>query len=572
MMRKKLLTGVVLMMMAGSCLFGQIRNFIPIVHPVYSQKTIDFLNSLSDSMRGRGYDEIADMFKAYSAGCYGSGFVYVTSAGSNYVITNYHVVAEADSVTLEFEKEDGIATVYKNCAIIAFDESLDLAIISFPDAKRPFQAGLVLSTGYLNDGQEVWTAGYPGLISKPMWQLGKGNITNARAKVPELIDPEISALIQHSAQVDAGNSGGPLLIADWNGTSGYKVIGINTWKIVGRQATNFSIPSVLVQNFLNKMRLKNNAGETGKNPSVLEKRCREFIEALTSKEKPYKKAMYFISNEYILRNGEHAVNEVLSKAPTQVCNEIIAAFARVSPFNGIRMAAAYYIFMNVGKNEALPSLTFTAVDWNADKSPAATPVRFTVLGQEINSTWVFEHDLWNLSAFPFIKEKNADTNKGEAIVTIESPYHFLLSGGALLDFNSITTPTWDVGVYYSIIDYIFMGTEFGIRSVTATDFFSGTEQVLILEMHQMLRLQLPIKTKILVIIPYASIGLHGMINTNPGYSDLGGFFLVGGGGIQLAFGEEPQFLIGCEYLANLANIMSFGSNSSKLSVYIALCL
>lgn len=75
------------------------------------------------------------------------------------------------------------------------------------------QNALTANVSFENeDGTEVWSAGFPGLGGKPMWQLGKGTITNASAKIKELIAPNISTIIQHSAEVDAGNSGGPLLL------------------------------------------------------------------------------------------------------------------------------------------------------------------------------------------------------------------------------------------------------------------------------------------------------------------------------------------------------------------------
>ncbi len=239
-------------------------------------------------MSWNGYTDIADMLTAYAEGTYGSGFVYVVANGQNYVITNYHVVAEAESVNLEFEKEDGRIIVYQNCSVLAVDKTVDLAIIAFQNNKRPFASGLYLSNMNIRDGLEVWTAGYPGLLSKPMWQLGKGNISNAYAKVPELVDPKITSLIQHSAQVDAGNSGGPLLVADNKVNTGYKVVGVNTWKIIGRQATNFSIPAAAVKKFIDTSLSKTHHAAKEKSNAALEKSCRDFITAFSSSGNPYK--------------------------------------------------------------------------------------------------------------------------------------------------------------------------------------------------------------------------------------------------------------------------------------------
>jgi len=122
----------------------------------------------------------------------------------------------------------------------------------------------------------VWSAGFPGLGSDPMWQLGKGTVTNARAKIKELLSPDISTLIQHSAQVDAGNSGGPLLTADSKSEAGYSVIGINTWKATYRESTNFSIPASIIKSFVQR----NIAGEKKQN---IDERVKQFVKSTADK-------------------------------------------------------------------------------------------------------------------------------------------------------------------------------------------------------------------------------------------------------------------------------------------------
>ncbi len=49
----------------------------------------------------------------------------------------------------------------------------DLRTLPFADAVPP-------------DGTEVWTAGYPGLLGKPSWQLAKGVFSNRRVVVEDL--------------------------------------------------------------------------------------------------------------------------------------------------------------------------------------------------------------------------------------------------------------------------------------------------------------------------------------------------------------------------------------------------
>lgn len=297
-------------------LSAQIRDYVPVVRPVYHPETVAFLNRLSDSMKQEGYNQAAEILKSYASGGFGSGFVIVAPDGRNYVVTNRHVVSQAVSVTLEFDKADDSQVVFKNCPVLAVDEGLDLAVVALPNDARPFKAGLSFAGGAVEDGLEVWSAGYPGLGSTPSWQLGKGNVTNGRARIPQLADPSITTLIQHSAQVDPGNSGGPLLVADKSVAAGFKVVGINTWKAEDRQATNFSIPSAAISSFIDRALV---VGKEAKPQSqLLEARCRDFIGSFAKTEDAYKALARFISYQYVAQSGEAMLKDALGTAPTRV--------------------------------------------------------------------------------------------------------------------------------------------------------------------------------------------------------------------------------------------------------------
>jgi hypothetical protein len=81
--KAKTRTAVIVLLIVTACsAFAQICNHVAVVRPVHHQKTVDFLTSLSDSMKRDGYDEAAEMLKSYASGGYGSGFVYVAADGS----------------------------------------------------------------------------------------------------------------------------------------------------------------------------------------------------------------------------------------------------------------------------------------------------------------------------------------------------------------------------------------------------------------------------------------------------------------------------------------------------------
>ena len=226
-------------------LHAQTKNYVCVVRQQYYPSHVEFLEDLRDSLKKRGYSSYAEYVDRYLKGGFGSGFVYVDKDGTNYIITNRHVVSQAASASVEFENSDGSVTKYENLKVFITDDDIDLAVLTFADGVKPFKNGLTVSTSALNDGQDVVSAGFPGLGGDPVWQFGKGSITNASARIKDMIDPSISTVIQHSAQVDGGNSGGPLLIESKAANGGYAVVGVNTWKAVGREATNFAIPANL---------------------------------------------------------------------------------------------------------------------------------------------------------------------------------------------------------------------------------------------------------------------------------------------------------------------------------------
>jgi len=150
----------------------------------------------------------------------GSGFVL----SPNRVMTNAHVVAGANSVTVEASGNPYDATV------ISYDPTVDIAILSVPN----LPAGpLAFANNPATPGAEGIVMGYPG----------GGNFVATPARIRELITlngPDIyrSATINREAytvraNVEQGNSGGPLI--DLNG----EVLGVVFGAAVDDSDTGF---------------------------------------------------------------------------------------------------------------------------------------------------------------------------------------------------------------------------------------------------------------------------------------------------------------------------------------------
>jgi 2-alkenal reductase len=147
----------------------------------------------------------------------GSGFVIDTEG---HIITNAHVVEQADVVKVTFSYEGIVA----EAEIVGQDPYSDLAVIKVnvsPDQLVPLELG---DSSTLQVGQRVIAIGNPfglegtmtvGIVSA----LGRTLPTQVIQDSGHFSNPEI---IQTDAAINPGNSGGPLL--DTRG----RVVGVNT--------------------------------------------------------------------------------------------------------------------------------------------------------------------------------------------------------------------------------------------------------------------------------------------------------------------------------------------------------
>ena len=357
-----------------SGIFAQIRSYVGIVRQKYFPEHIKYLEEYRDELNGKGYSTYAEYIDSYLRGSFGSGFVYVEPDGTNYIITNRHVVSQAASASIEFEDSDsGALTKYDGLKVLLTSDDIDIAILGFSGGKRPFKKGLALSRSNVSDGQEVWSAGFPGLGGQPVWQLGKGNVTNAKARIKDLLDPSISSIIQHSAQVDGGNSGGPLMISSAKAVAGYEVVGINTWKASRRDSTNFSIPSAMIQKMLDELHKKSDS-ETENNDLLLRKE--KFAAALKDSGADFTSIVKYISYERAATQGQKDFDSVIHFAPSKVRSEVLDAFS-YDPAEGLRYASAYQIWKKYNGKES-----------------------------EISAEWIKEHGLWRISEIGDESKKN----------------------------------------------------------------------------------------------------------------------------------------------------------------------
>ncbi len=154
----------------------------------------------------------------------GSGVVF---APDGYILTNSHVVRNAKS--LEVHLTEG---TIRSATIVGEDAATDLAVIRVQASGLPYLA--FNNSDELRAGQLVIAVGNPFGFDSTV----SNGVVSALGRALRSQDGRlIENIIQHTAPLNPGNSGGPLV-----NTSG-AVIGINTAIIAMAQGLGFAIPS-----------------------------------------------------------------------------------------------------------------------------------------------------------------------------------------------------------------------------------------------------------------------------------------------------------------------------------------
>ena len=140
----------------------------------------------------------------------GSGFVW---DDRGHVVTNFHVVENADSAKVTLGQDDYPARV------VGAARDQDLAVLKI-DARRDKLSPIRVGTSAdLQVGQKVYAIGNPFGLD---YSLTSGIVSALGRTIQSVSNATIFDVIQTDAAINPGNSGGPLL------DSGGRLIGINT--------------------------------------------------------------------------------------------------------------------------------------------------------------------------------------------------------------------------------------------------------------------------------------------------------------------------------------------------------
>jgi serine protease Do len=164
----------------------------------------------------------------------GSGFVI---SPDGYIVTNNHVIADADEVEVNLQGADKPLPA----TIVGRDQETDLALLKV-DAGRSLPVVSFGDSDKMKVGEWVMAIGNPfgldhtvtvGIISAKGRIIGSGPFDD---------------FIQTDASINPGNSGGPLLNMDG------EVIGINSAIIASGQGIGFAVPSNLARKVIAQLK------------------------------------------------------------------------------------------------------------------------------------------------------------------------------------------------------------------------------------------------------------------------------------------------------------------------------
>jgi S1-C subfamily serine protease len=165
----------------------------------------------------------------------GSGFL-VESGGEQLVVSNYHVVATGSQHVAEVVLRDGTQR-RAPLEVVKVSRDQDLALLRPLGALSSLRLPLLAETPVI--GTSVAALGYPGVAgSAPVLTLEPGTVTASSRQLGS------NAFIQTNANVNPGNSGGPLV------DSCGRVLGVVSGRHTSTERLGLAIPASAVNDLL----------------------------------------------------------------------------------------------------------------------------------------------------------------------------------------------------------------------------------------------------------------------------------------------------------------------------------
>jgi S1-C subfamily serine protease len=160
----------------------------------------------------------------------GSGFVY-NFEGQKVIVTNYHVISDAVNITITFANGDAYPAT-----VLGSDPYAELAVLSADAPQEEYKPLEIVSSSTLIVGDPVMVVGTPYGLAGSM-STGYVSALGRTLSAETTGGYVIANVIQTTAPLNPGNSGGPVL--NYEG----QVVGIATAIVEDSQGVGFAIPS-----------------------------------------------------------------------------------------------------------------------------------------------------------------------------------------------------------------------------------------------------------------------------------------------------------------------------------------
>jgi len=203
----------------------------------------------TQTVESRGSEEMEEFFKEFferhqgvpppeqrRASSLGSGFI-IDSSG--YIVTNHHVIAGADEITVRLHDDTSL-----KATLVGSDEKTDLALLRVENGKP-------LPAAKWGKSEETRIGDWVVAIGNPFGLGGTVTAGIVSARQRDINAGPYDDFIQTDAAINRGNSGGPMFDLDG------EVIGVNTAIFSpsgGSIGIGFAIPSSLARNVIDQLR------------------------------------------------------------------------------------------------------------------------------------------------------------------------------------------------------------------------------------------------------------------------------------------------------------------------------
>ncbi|MEU9288065.1 S1C family serine protease [Streptomyces sp. NPDC048275] len=183
------------------------------------------------------FERVAPATVQVLGGLGGSGTGIIYDAEQGLILTNAHVVAGEAALKVRIEDRAPVPA-----RLVGSDPCEDLAVVKLATPQEDLKQVEFGDSGELKQGDELTAIGYPETVGETSNQ--KAVLTNGVVQSPDVAttgdpsEPDLPSTIQHSATLNLGNSGGPLL------NNEAKLVGINDAYATGEtRDQNFAISS-----------------------------------------------------------------------------------------------------------------------------------------------------------------------------------------------------------------------------------------------------------------------------------------------------------------------------------------